>query len=89
MRRGNRTTPPVGKIVLDSVLVHHQDKNPGPTTKTETRPTVGSYGEAFSYERGTPVGRRGTSRAGLLETIQGYLVHKKQRPPRTLQQDLA
>jgi hypothetical protein len=57
------------------------------------RPTVGSYGVAFSYERGTPVQGWAPStramgmRSQWLQRLQGYLAHKKHPLPRTLQWD--
>ena len=43
-------------------LMRNYPPPPGPTWDPGHRPTVGSYGKAVSYERGTPV--------------QGYLSHK-------------
>jgi hypothetical protein len=56
-------------------------------------PTVGSYGGAFSYERGTPLLRikikvaTTHSEGGLVraECVQGNLVRKNMPPPSTLQ----
>ena len=53
---------------------------------------MGSYGEAFSYERGTPVAAA-TCAAHLpvlfYLALQGYLAHQKTHPSRTLQQAYA
>ena len=62
--------------------------------------TVGSWGGAFSYERGTPVHRACLIAATcgypmqLMEQprgcrVQGYLAHKKQQPRRILQKPYA
>ena len=60
----------------------------GPPWGPEHRPTAGSYGVAFSYERGTPVleskdmhrtymeGGR-IPRLGIKIHVQGYLVYKE------------
>ena len=48
-------------------LVHKKPSNPlGPPQDPRHRPTVGSQGGAFSYERGTPVGRDGREKLSRL-----------------------
>jgi len=44
------------KVVVQGYLAHKKTPPPlGPPKGPRHSPTVGSYGEAFSYERGTPV----------------------------------
>ena len=63
-------------------LVRKRPPPPGPAEGPRHSPTVGSYGEAFSYERGTPVHTRGgdLEQASALVPLQGYLAHKTPPP---------
>ena len=80
---------------LQGYLAHKKTPPPqGPPQEPMQGPTVGYYGLAVSYKRGTPVQglivNMDTHRPRVLRqgyawehrtTPQGYLAHKKQPPP--------
>ena len=69
-------------LQIHGYLAHKKPPPPlGPPSGPTDSPTVGSYGEAVSYGRGTPV----QSLRLTAIPLQGYLGHKKLPPPRTLQ----
>ena len=65
-------------LTVQGYLAHKNTPTPvGPPEGPRHMTSVGSYGAAVSYERGTPV-----ERMRLLAT---YLLDKEAQPPRTLQ----
>ena len=65
---------------IQGYLAHKKQPPPlRPPLDLTTRPTVGSYGGAVSYERGTPV-QGGVAHTRPCSPLQEYLTNKKQPP---------
>ena len=69
---------------LQGYLAHKKMPTPlGPPYDPRHRPTVGSLGWRFSYERGTPVGRGGECRERRRARV-GMCGGEAPPPPRTI-----